>query len=84
MSYTAAIHDALGTVTLDRQTFGSIKKAKAFVRAELYNLGPSAPADSGKAAVIVDDEYQTRHIKAWVRFGKIAWSGDCPERWFRA
>ena len=80
MTYTATILNTAGTETLAQQTFASIKKAKAFVRAELGADHPVA-ADSGKAAVIADNE---SHLRAWVRFGKISWGGDCPASWYRA
>lgn len=82
MTYTATIQDNLGTKALAEQTFSSVKKAKAFVRAELGADHPVA-ADSGKAAIVSDDELPTRHLKAWVRFGKITWGGDCPAGWYR-
>jgi hypothetical protein len=80
MTYTATIHDDLGTKTLAQQTFASVKKAKAFARAEL-GADHAVAADSSKAAVISDNE---SHLRAWVRFGKISWGGDCPESWYRA
>ena len=83
MTYTATIHDDLGTKTLAEQTFASIKAAKGFVRDELGANHPVA-ADSSKAAVIADNEFPTRHLRAWVRFGKICWGGDCPKSWQRA
>jgi hypothetical protein len=83
MTYTATIQNDLGTATLAEQKFPSVKKAKEFVRAELGADHPVA-ADSGKAAIITDDDMETRHIKAWVRFGKINWGGDCPRAWYRA
>lgn len=83
MTYTATIHDDLGTKTLAQQTFASVKKAKAFVRAEL-GADHVVAADSSKAAVIADNEFPTRHLRVWVRFGEISWGGDCPASWYRA
>ena len=77
MIYTATIRNGLGTEILAQQTFASIKAAKGFVRAEFT---PS----SIKAAVIADNEFPTRHLRAWARHGKIFWGGDCPESWRRA
>ncbi len=78
--YTAIIQDSLGTTILAEQTFASIKKAKAFVRAEL-RADHAVAADSSKAAVIADNAFPTRHLRVWVRFGKICWGGDCPRSW---
>lgn len=83
MTYTATIHDDIGTKTLAQQTFASIKAAKSFVRAEL-GADHAVAADSSKAAIIADNEFPTRHLLVWVRFGKICWGGDCPASWYRA
>ena len=84
MTYTATIQNGIGSAVISTQTFASIKKAKAFVRSELNTDGLLLPADSDRQAVISDDEMPSRHLRAWVRFGKINWGGDHPRSWDRA
>lgn len=75
MTYTATITDALETRTIDVQTFKSLKKAKEFVRTRV---------DSDHSAIIGDDEFKTRYIKARWYFGKFDWTGNAPENWFKS
>jgi hypothetical protein len=73
MTYTATA--ATITQSIAAESFTSLRAAKAYARKTVGD---------GVDVVIIDDEFPTRHIKAFLRKGEINWGGDCPPAWYRA